>query len=66
MPRLIILLSICDGKSNVFFFASVFVMKGVRRSIVAFRLSGKKGTEDVEAVVIKDHLLCSGVVLSFD
>ena len=25
-----------------------------------------RGTEDVEAVVIEDHLLCSGVVLSLD
>lgn len=44
MPRLIILISICDVKSYVFFFVLVSVKKGVRRSKVSFKLNREEGT----------------------
>jgi hypothetical protein len=57
--------SICDVKSIFFFLASVFVMKEVRRFPVFCRLNKTEDTEDEKAIAIKDHLLCSSVILPF-
>lgn len=64
--RVISFIFICDGKSCVFFVVLASARRGVNRFKVVFRLSGMKGTEDVEAIVVEDHLLGSSVVLSFD